>query len=40
LSSPRRGPWELISVSVYAGCLLAVLVISAVYNLRPLSPVK
>ncbi len=34
------GLWELISVSVYAGCLLAVLVISAAYNLWPVSSVK
>jgi hemolysin III len=34
------GLWELISVLVYAGCLLAVLVISAAYNLWPVSSVK
>jgi hemolysin III len=40
LTASTVGPWELISVSVYAGCLLAVLVISAVYNLWPVSPLK
>jgi hemolysin III len=40
LAAPTVGPWELTSVSVYAGGLLAVLVISAVYNLWPVSPVK
>jgi hemolysin III len=40
LAAATVGPWELMSVSVYAGCLLAVLVISAAYNLWPVSPVK
>jgi hemolysin III len=33
-------PWELASVLIYAGGLLMVLTISAVYNLWPVSPVK
>jgi hemolysin III len=40
LAASTVGPWELTSVLVYAGCLLAVLVISAAYNLWPVSPVK
>ena len=33
-------PWELASVSVYGVGLVAVLVVSAVYNLWPISPMK
>lgn len=33
-------PWELASVTIYGTGLIAVLVISAVYNLWPVSPVK
>ena len=40
LAAQTAGPWELTSVAIYGGGLLAVLVISAVYNLWPVSPVK
>jgi hemolysin III len=40
LAAPAADPWELTSVSVYGCGLLAVLVISATYNLWPISPVK
>ena len=40
LAAPTAGAWELTSVAIYGGGLLAVLVISAVYNLWPVSPVK
>jgi hemolysin III len=40
LAASTAGPWELTSVLVYAGCLLAVIVIAAAYNLWPVSPVK
>jgi hemolysin III len=40
LAAPTVGPWELTSVVIYGAGLLAVLVISAVYNLWPVSPVK
>ena len=40
LAVPTVGPWELTSLAVYGGGLLAVLVISGVYNLWPVSPVK
>ncbi|WP_114943030.1 PAQR family membrane homeostasis protein TrhA [Microvirga calopogonii] len=40
LAAPTVGAWELTSVAIYACGLLAVLVISAVYNLWPVSPVK
>ncbi|NBJ13751.1 PAQR family membrane homeostasis protein TrhA [Microvirga arsenatis] len=40
LAAPTVGPWELTSVAIYGSGLLAVLVISAVYNLWPVSPVK
>lgn len=40
LAAPTVGRWELTSVAIYGGGLLAVLVISAVYNLWPISPVK
>ncbi len=32
--------WEFAAVLVYGGCLLSVLIISAVYNLWPVSPAK
>lgn len=40
LAAQTVGPWELTSVAIYAGGLLAVLVISATYNLWPVSPLK
>lgn len=40
LAAPTVGSWELTSVVIYGGGLLAVLVISAIYNLWPVSPVK
>jgi len=40
LAAPTVGAWELTSVAIYGSGLLAVLVISAVYNLWPVSPVK
>jgi hemolysin III len=40
LAAPTVSLWELTSVAIYGGGLLAVLVISAVYNLWPVSPVK
>jgi hemolysin III len=39
-ASQLASPWELTSVLVYAGCLLTVLIISAIYNLWPVAPVK
>ncbi|WP_262030129.1 PAQR family membrane homeostasis protein TrhA [Microvirga sp. Mcv34] len=40
LAAPTVGPWELTSVAIYGVGLVAVLVISALYNLWPVSPVK
>ncbi len=40
LAAPTVGPWELTAVAIYGSGLLAVLGISAVYNLWPVSPVK
>jgi hemolysin III len=40
LAAPAVGPWQLTSVLVYGGGLLAVLVISAAYNLWPVSRTK
>jgi len=40
LAAPALGPWELASVSIYGVSLLAVLVVSATYNLWPVSPAK
>ncbi|WP_134500363.1 PAQR family membrane homeostasis protein TrhA [Microvirga pakistanensis] len=40
LAAQTAGSWELTSVVIYGGGLLAVLVISALYNLWPVSPVK
>ncbi len=40
LAAPTVGRCELTSVAIYSGGLLAVLVISAAYNLWPVSPVK
>lgn len=40
LAAPTVGAWELTSVAIYASGLLAVLIISAIYNLWPVSPVK
>jgi hemolysin III len=40
LAAPTVGAWELISLAIYAGGLLAVIVVSAVYNLWPVSPAK
>ncbi|MFC1456025.1 hemolysin III family protein [Microvirga arabica] len=40
LAAPAVGVWELTSVAIYGMGLLAVLVVSAVYNLWPVSPVK
>ncbi|MCB8823299.1 PAQR family membrane homeostasis protein TrhA [Microvirga rosea] len=40
LAAPTVSPWELTSVAIYGSGLLAVLVISAFYNLWPVSPVK
>lgn len=40
LAAQTVGPWELTSVIVYGGGLLTVLIVSAIYNLWPVSPVK
>jgi hemolysin III len=40
LAAPTAGAWELTSVAIYGAGLMAVLVISALYNLWPFSPVK
>jgi hemolysin III len=40
LAARTVGLWELTSVAIYGGGLLAVLIISALYNLWPISPVK
>jgi hemolysin III len=40
LAAPTAGAWELTSVAIYGSGLMAVLVISALYNLWPVSPVK
>jgi hemolysin III len=40
LAAPTAGPWELTSVAIYGVGLMAVLVISAVYNLWPISAAK
>jgi hemolysin III len=40
LAVPTVGAWELTSVAIYGVGLVAVLVISAVYNLWPISPAK
>lgn len=40
LAAPTVGAWELTSVAIYGLGLVAVLVISAVYNLWPVSPFK
>jgi len=40
LAAPTAAAWEMTSIAIYAGGLLAVLVISAAYNLWPVSPVK
>jgi hemolysin III len=39
-ATPALGPLELTSVFVYGGGLLTVLIISALYNLWPISPAK
>jgi hemolysin III len=40
LAAQRVDPWQLTSILIYGGALVAVLVISAVYNLWPVSPAK
>jgi hemolysin III len=40
IAARTTAPWELASVIIYGGGLLAVLIISAIYNLWPVSPVK
>jgi hemolysin III len=40
LAAQTVGPWELTSVLIYGGGLLTALVVSALYNLWPVSPVK
>lgn len=40
LAAPTVGAWELTSILVYGIGLLAVLTVSALYNLWPISPVK
>jgi hemolysin III len=40
LAAPAVGVWELTSVAIYGTGLLAVLVVSAMYNLWPVTPVK
>jgi hemolysin III len=40
LAAPVASTWEMASVAIYGSGLLAMLVISAVYNLWPVSPVK
>jgi len=40
LAAPTVGAWELTSVAIYGLGLVAVLIISAVYNLWPVSPFK
>src|SRR5690606_38665764 len=39
-AAQTAGPWEMTSVAIYAVGLVAVLVISAAYNLWPVSPAK
>ncbi|MFD0466201.1 hemolysin III family protein [Microvirga aerilata] len=40
LAAPTAGAWELTSMAIYGASLMAVLVISALYNLWPVSPIK
>ncbi len=40
IAAQTVGPWEFTAVLIYGGGLLAVLTISALYNLWPVSPVK
>lgn len=40
LAAPAVGVWELTSAAIYGMGLLAVLVVSATYNLWPVTPVK
>ena len=40
LAAQIANPWELTAVLVYAGGLLTVLTVSALYNLWPVSPLK
>lgn len=40
LAAQTVGPVELTSVLIYGGGLLTVLIVSAIYNLWPVSPVK
>lgn len=40
LARDTAGPWQLTAVLIYGGGLLAVLIISAAYNLWPVSPAK
>jgi len=40
MAAPAVGAWELASILIYGIGLLAVLTISALYNLWPVSPVK
>jgi hemolysin III len=40
LAAPATGFWQLTSVVVYSVGLIAVLAVSALYNLWPVSPVK
>jgi hemolysin III len=40
LAAPAVGVWELTSLATYGTGLLAVLVVSAMYNLWPVTPVK
>lgn len=39
-AAETTGPWELTSVIIYGGGLLTVLIVSALYNLWPVSPTK
>jgi hemolysin III len=40
LAAKKVGPWELGSVVLYSAALLTVLIVSALYNLWPVSPAK
>jgi hemolysin III len=40
LAAEKVGPWEFAAVALYGGALATVLIVSALYNLWPVSPVK
>ena len=40
LAAGKAGPWEFGAVALYGGALLTVLIVSALYNLWPVSPFK